>query len=229
VKALNRRIVLGILLLVFGATGILGMTYLSTIGVEQPTEYIRPSVVQGQVLSCPLRPQLKPMPLGRAVELARQHVASLGNPDLDVKEVMEFELNFYFIVYEKSTGVGAFEMLMDRYSGGIRPEPGPNMMWNTKYGMMSGMGRGGMMRGWRSASVSDMSVTVERAGEIAARYLSANLPGATVEEPDIFYGYYTFHLLMDGKIYGMLSVNGYTGQVWYHNWHGAFIAVKELH
>ena len=226
---MNRRITLGMLLLISGTSGILGITYLTTNPIEQRTEYIRPPVVLGQILSCPLRPQLKPIILDRAVELAIQHVASLGNPDLDVKEVMEFELNFYFIVYEKSTGVGAFEMLMDRYSGGIRPEPGPNMMWNTKYGMMSGMGRGGMMRGWRSASVLDMLVTVERAGEVVAGYLNVNLPGATVEEPDTFYGYYTFHILRDGKIYGMLSVNGQTGQIWYHNWHGEFIAMKELH
>lgn len=31
----------------------------------------------------------------------------------------------------------------------------------------------------------------------------------------------------DRKITGMLSVNGYTGQVWYHTWHGTFIASSE--
>ncbi len=30
-----------------------------------------------------------------------------------------------------------------------------------------------------------------------------------------------------GAISGMLSVNGYTGQVWYHAWHGGFIASSE--
>jgi hypothetical protein len=33
--------------------------------------------------------------------------------------------------------------------------------------------------------------------------------------------------LKDGRIDGMLSVNGSTGAVWYHNWHGAFIAGTE--
>jgi len=46
------------------------------------------------------------------------------------------------------------ELLIDKPSGQVYPEPGPNMMWNTKYGMMSGSGgyggkmspnRGGMM------------------------------------------------------------------------------------
>jgi len=27
----------------------------------------------------------------------------------------------------------------------------------------------------------------------------------------------------DGKVIGMLSVNGTSGQVWYHTWHGAFV------
>jgi hypothetical protein len=26
----------------------------------------------------------------------------------------------------------------------------------------------------------------------------------------------------------MLSVNGYTGQIWYHTWHGNFISEKEF-
>ncbi len=25
----------------------------------------------------------------------------------------------------------------------------------------------------------------------------------------------------------MLSVNGYSGEVWYHNWHGPFVAMDE--
>jgi len=34
--------------------------------------------------------------------------------------------------------------------------------------------------------------------------------------------------LKDGKIYGMLSVNGYTGDVWYHSWHGYFIQEQDF-
>jgi hypothetical protein len=42
-------------------------------------------------------------------------------------------------IKDKSTGAGAFELLVNRYTGYVTPEPGPNMMWNTKYGAMSGM------------------------------------------------------------------------------------------
>jgi hypothetical protein len=183
----------------------------------------------------PLSPQTKPLSLDQAVELAQRYVASLGDPDLKVKEVMEFELNFYFIVYKKSTGAAAFEMLIDRYGGWIRPEPGPNMMWNTKYGMMSGfggmggmMGRGGTAAWYRGTPTISMPVTSAQAEQYALEYLKGYLPGATVEKPDVFYGYYTVHTLKNGEVYGMLSVNGYTGQVWYHSWHGTFISMKEL-
>ena len=71
-----------------------------------------------------------------------------GNPDLEIAEVMDFEYNFYAQVKEKSTGIHAFEILINKVTGEIAPEPGPNMMWNTKYGSMGyGMMGGGMMGG----------------------------------------------------------------------------------
>lgn len=201
---MDSRIVLGILLLSVGVLGLVSGSSMS--GIFQ-------------------RPEAGPISLEEAVELAKRYVTSLGNPDLSVKEVMEFELNFYFIVYEKSTGIGAFEMLIDRYSGWIRPEPGPNMMWNKKYGMMRGMG----MRDVERYPTANMPITTEQAEKIAEEFLRGYLPGASVEEPDVFYGYYTFHVQKEGRIHGMFSINGYSGQVWHHNWHGAFIAMKELH
>jgi hypothetical protein len=44
-------------------------------------------------------------------------------------------------------GTGAFELLVER-NGFFRPEPGPNMMWNTKCGHMAGWGGYGMMGGY---------------------------------------------------------------------------------
>jgi hypothetical protein len=89
------------------------------------------------------------------------------------------------------------------------------------------------MRRWNPRAVkpvAEMSVTAEKAIEKAQKFLDARLPGTKVaEEADTFYGYYTIHVLTDdGNIYGMLSVNGYTGQVWYHRWHGGFAGMKEL-
>ncbi|MDP3063747.1 MAG: hypothetical protein Q8O40_11150, partial [Chloroflexota bacterium] len=131
--------------------------------------------------------------------------------------------NFYAEVEERSTGVHAMELLIDKYSGSVSPEMGPNIMWNEKYGMMSGMMGGSRYRG---SSPTQMPIAPARAKELAHRFLDKNMRGLTVAEPDGFYGYYTLHTLRGGQVEGMLSVNGYTGQVWYHSWHGAFIGME---
>lgn len=98
---------------------------------------------------------------------------------------------------------------------------GPNRMWNTKYGHMVGLG---MMGGfWPQAAVAP-TVTAEKAQQIAQKWLDQYQPGSATEAPDIFPGYYTLHITKVGAVTGMLSVNAYTGQVWYHTWHGAFVA-----
>jgi hypothetical protein len=112
------------------------------------------------------------------------------------------------------------------------------MMWNLKYGginhsnMMGG--GGGMMGGWNyqetpPANVSaEMSVAPEQAVTIAQEYLDANISGATAAtDPMKFYGYYTLDFEKDGKIVGMLSLNGTSGQVFLHTWHGNFIEEAE--
>jgi hypothetical protein len=161
---------------------------------------------------------------GAAVEW---YVASLGYDGLHVTEVMEFERNFYAIVAEEDTGIGAMELLIDKSSGSVGPEPGPNMMWNARYGMHSG-GRMGMGRMWGLAS-GEMALSPQEAELAAQRWLDANLPGRTAGEADAFYGYYTLHFLKDGQIDGMLSVHGSSGDVWYHSWHGGFIAMTGEH
>ena len=57
----------------------------------------------------------------------------------------------------------------------------------------------------------------------AQQYLDTYYAGTTVGEVTTFYGYYTIEVENNGNIYGMLSVNSYTGQVWFHTWHGSFI------
>ena len=155
------------------------------------------------------------------------YVERLGYGDLEVTEVMEFERNYYAIVAEEDTGIGAMELLVDKNSGAIGPEPGPNMMWNTEYGMMGrGNGMMGMMGGYASG---EMTLSPQEAEGVAQRWLDANLPGRTAGEADEFYGYYTLHFLNDGQIEGMLSVHGSSGDVWYHSWHGEFVAMTEGH
>lgn len=85
---------------------------------------------------------------------------------------------------------------------------------------------GGMMGDYGNIS-GETTISPSEAEAIAQRWLDANMPGRTAGEPDAFYGYYTLHFLKDGEIEGMLSVHGSSGAVWYHSWHGEFIAMTE--
>jgi hypothetical protein len=165
--------------------------------------------------------------LEAAAELVRRVLVEWGYPDLVPKEVMEFTNHFYVLVVEKDTGKGAMELLVER-NGFVHPEPGPNMMWNTKYRFMGW----GHMQGppwWSGTPTTQMPITPERAKQLAQSFLSAYLPGTTVdEEIEVFYGFYDLYIAKDGKVLGELSVNGYTGWVWYQTWHGPFVAVKKI-
>ncbi len=153
-----------------------------------------------------------------AETVATQYLDLYRGNDLEIAEIMEFANNFYVQAKEKNTGRYAFELLIDRRSGRTYPEPGPNMMWNTKYGRMNWLP-------WVHAS-EKMRITPDEAVKLAQDYLNRNGNGLTAEpDADAFYGYYTLHTMRDGKITGMLSVNGETGAVWPHTWHGEFIGM----
>ncbi len=157
-----------------------------------------------------------PITIDKAKESVEQYLTSTGNADLKLSEVIEFDNNFYAGVKEQSTGTHAFELLVNKYTGAVFPEMGPNMMWNTKYGHMN----------WNTPAQTNISE--EQALKNAQDYLDKALPGTKTGSIDAFYGYYTIEVLKDGNIYGMLSVNSYTGAVWYHNWHGAFVKILEV-
>lgn len=160
--------------------------------------------------------------IDQAQKNVQQYLASYGNSDLKIDELIQFQDNFYAGVTEKGTGVVAFALLVNPVTGAVGPEPGPNMMWNTKYGMSPGSMVGG--RGQSAA----MTVNPEQAQKIAQQWLNANQAGTTAKTPDRFYGFYTVDIDKDGQLAGMLSVNGSTGAVWYHSWHGGFIQGKQL-
>lgn len=170
-----------------------------------------------------LQPSGSTLTLDEATAVAEAYIARWDSEQvLKLGEVMAFSNHFYAQAVEAETGRGAFEFLIDPQTAVVVGEPGPNMMWNLRYGTTMMMGAGL----WQPPAVEEreMSVTVEQAQEYAQAYLDEVLPGATVDdEADAFYGYYTLHILQDGEVIGMLSVNGYSGQVWLHHWHGDFV------
>ena len=175
-----------------------------------------------------------PISLEDAESAAKEYL-SLYSENLKISEIMIFSNHAYVQVVESDTGIGAMELLVEPVTLAVYPEFGPNMMWNLKYGMMSGetdfgMMGGGMMGGGMMGGVAnvapdaEMLVTEDEAATLAQEYLDQVYPGFEADEhADQFYGYYTLHIENDGEIVGMLSVNGFTRQVFIHTWHGDFI------
>ncbi len=143
--------------------------------------------------------------------------------DLAIAEIMIFDNHAYAEIIEVDTGIGAMELLVDPLTLAVFPEHGPNMMWNTKYGM-----HGGGMMGM-GAETGDMTVSVEEAVALAQAYLDRYSPELNADDHAAeFYGYYTLHTVQDGEVVGMLSVNGYSGDVFPHTWHGKLLDMHEL-
>ena len=101
-------------------------------------------------------PNTEQITIDEAAEAVERYLGAYGQ-DLALAEVMEFAWNFYAEVEEKSTGIHAMELLIDKYTGRVYPEMGPNMTWNTKYGMM----------GNNYAVTAEMTVTPEQAKTLA--------------------------------------------------------------
>jgi hypothetical protein len=153
------------------------------------------------------------------------YLEKAGEDDLEVGEIMIFNNHAYAQIIESATGIGAMEVLVDPGTLAIAPEPGPNMMWNQKY---SSMHRGGMMGTINYGDEGEaMQISSEGAVQIAQEYLDRSLTALDADEhADPFYGYYTIHTLRDGEVVGMLSVHGYSGQVFPHTWHGGLITMS---
>jgi hypothetical protein len=131
---------------------------------------------------------------------------------LGTGEVIWFDNGFY-VELKDAAGSSATEVIVDPGSGAVSTEPGPAMMWNTRHGVHGPSGAAG-----------SATVNATRALQLATTWLAANLPGRLAQAPDSYPGYYTLETTSGGTVNGMLSVNAATGQVWYHSWHGRFIA-----
>lgn len=160
----------------------------------------------------PAPPGAEPLSAQQVAEQVRSVLQQMGEPELRPGHIMEFDNGFYVVV-EKPDGKGAFELLVDRFGRWVHPEPGPNMMWNTEYGHMA-----------PPVPAGQAPIGTEEALRRAQEFLDRYYPGATAGESVEFPGYYTIDVGRDGRTFGMLSVHAYSGQVWYHSWHGAFLS-----
>jgi len=153
-------------------------------------------------------PGARPITEDEALRNLQSFARQYGS-NLMVEDFMAFSSNYYAIVKDVGSSQGLAEVLVDRYSGSAYPEPGPNMMWNTRFGA----GR---------AQAGGSGYDLAGAKKLAEGFLAGYLPGAQILEEKTMPGYYTFDF---GRkdIEGMLSVNAYSGQVWVHTWHGSYL------
>lgn len=257
----------------------------------------------------------KPLTIDQAQSIAVGFLNRLNNQDLVIGVLKEYSNNFYVAFGEKNTGIYAFEVLIDKLTGAVYAEPGPNMFWNAKYrffvpsfagtmefnqqfspqftmppmGPMAGMmspGMGSMSQGTFGSGMLNMQntpgvinidpntqnmpgmggmstmpsntmggmnmtmgqigsmqgapfalgwvqmnpfastimlITPQQAQQLAQQFLNTYFQGTTAGNVRMFYGYYTVDILQNGNLHCNLSVNGYTGQVWYKTWHIGFV------
>lgn len=139
---------------------------------------------------------------------AQQRLATFAagcGADVHVSDVTSFGSNYYAQLVDGS-GKGLGEVLVDRYTGAVYPEPGPNMMWNT---------------GWGTGTAGATRYDQTAAQQLATTFLADYLSGPGVLEGQAFPGYYTFDFERgQGQVEGMLSVNAASGEIWVHTWHG---------
>ncbi len=104
-----------------------------------------------------------------------------------------------------------------------------NMMgFSNRWAFMQKYSFGNDLLGEKNTN-TDSTLTLEEAKAIAEKYIASNYSSEYTVESDAhaFYGYYTFHLDKNDSAAGMLSVNGLTGAVWFHTWHGTIIDTVE--
>jgi len=129
-----------------------------------------------------------------------------------------------------------------------------NLKYGMMYGGRGLAGQEGMMFGYQNFNVNgfacggqsgyynsmmgiqsninpdtDTLLTEEEVLKIANDYIAKLELSKSVlnVETHEFYGYYTVHLMAQDDMLGMFSINAYTGDVWYHSWHGTLSEMIE--
>ncbi len=164
-----------------------------------------------------LAPAGATLSLDEATAVAEAYIASQNDPNLVLGEVIQFSDHFYANAVETDSGHAAFEFLIDPASGTVYPSPGPNMMWDLRYGMHSGLGVNMMEMSGVPAGADGVELTIspEQAQVAAQQAVDEWQPGLTVaSEPATFYGYYTFKVLDGETVVDLAHVNGYSGEVY---------------
>lgn len=153
-------------------------------------------------------PESKPITQDEALRNMQNFTTQYGS-NVKIEDFMAFSSNYYAVLNDTASNQDIAEILVDRYSGSTYPEPGPNMMWNTRFG--AGRTQGG-----------NTGYDLAGAQKLAEDFLAGYLPGAQIQESHAMPGYYTFDFGRNNTE-SMLSVNAFSGQIWIHTWHGPYL------
>ncbi len=112
---------------------------------------------------------------------------------LTVDEVHIFPA-FYEVEFNDRAGFKGPEVYVNRSSGDVGPEMGPNMMWDSQYGMMGA------------------TCATPRA-ESDARALAAKATSLALGDGEQHHGYWEFELKKGGSVVNQINVQDCTGAV----------------
>jgi hypothetical protein len=151
----------------------------------------------------------------KAIEIINSYLAKTRNDDLYIQVIYEYNTHYEVELKEMETHRGAFELLVDKFNGRVFPEPGPNLVWNGKYGVNANY----------FGVQSPMSITVNEALKLVGEFVRRTSPGMRVQgDVSDYYGYYEFHVTMEDTLVLEINVNGFNGQIWVENWHGPLLS-----
>ncbi len=106
----------------------------------------------------------------------------MGNPDLTLSRLREFEFAYQAEIVEMSSGRHAFHLMFGKATWRIPPEAGPNVFWNTKYdSMIAEVGGGYGMLGRLIPSFDPSQIMSISEPETFARERASDLPGGLVQ------------------------------------------------
>lgn len=155
-----------------------------------------------------------PITSNKTLEIIEKYLKKTNNDDLYPRRLFEYNTHFEVELKEKETERGAFELIIDKFNGRVYPETGPNLTWNGKYGF------NGNYFGLQPA----MPIKVGDALQTVGDFIKRTSPELKIEgDVSEYYGYYEFHITLEGKLAIEANVNGFTGEMWIENWHGSLL------
>jgi hypothetical protein len=156
-----------------------------------------------------------------AARLGLEAVHAHGWTWLTFDEVHIFP-DFYEVEFNDLNGYKGPELYLYRSSGDLGPEMGPNMMWDTKYGMGDWNMGGWNMGGWSSGGSCGTEISESQ----ARGYVTTTAAGVTLGDAERHHGYWEFELKRGSSVVNQVNVNNCTHAiVWESDWQPDMVGI----